>query len=101
MMPRVQLAGIDELLRDPARVAEEQRIAARVEIVLRELTSQLEQNDECTVPNLARIVAPHDDQSEATVRHWITDNFDNLAESTGSDFEPGKTGRAGRFRRPA
>ena len=92
---------VDELLRDPARVAEEQRIAARVEIVLSELTSQLEQFDECTVPNLARIVAPHDDQSEATVRHWITENAANLAESTGSDFEPGKTGRAGRFRRPA
>ena len=72
----------------------------RLERAVRVLDKELRERGECTVPELASLIAFGENELKNT-RSWITEkktkNFDKLAKLTSSTYEPGKGKQAGRF----
>lgn len=87
---------VEEFIRSPDAV----RIKSRFEMAVKELESKLESHGVSKVPGLASVIAAQEGQSAGTIRHWISDNSERLAQATSSTFYPGMTGRPGRFERP-
>jgi hypothetical protein len=84
---------VEHLLRSEAR----QEIAQRGDRAVAALNSQLEQRGECTVPELAALLASEGDD----VLRWVQRHALELAEATDSTFEKGGGRRPGRFVRQA
>lgn len=83
---------VDHLL----RTEERRRLDERFEKAVSVLKQQLAQRGECTVPELAGLLAAEGVDTRS-VTTWIRRNAEGLAAATGARYEPGKGGRSGRF----